>query len=289
MAQFPALPLFTDAYLGDTTHLTTLEHGAYLLLLITAWRAPECRLPNDDKMLCRFTKLSPAQWKRIKPILMEFFEVEDEHIYQKRLLDERDVVKRLTMQRSNAGKASALKRHNRDERAFQRKGNEKVAPTPTPTPTPTKEDKSTENEHFKIWYSHCPKKTGPEDAEKAYNQAIKSKKATHEVLLNAIIRYANEVTENGTERKYIKGPGAWIRAGRYNDEAAPPGGGNNGKSYQPGNGQQGNQGRAPTASEIGAAMDSREHQSTPPGGLFDEGGIDEGEGPIIDHDDPGFR
>jgi hypothetical protein len=42
MAEFPALPLWTDAYLGDTRHLSQSEHGAYLLLLITAWRTPNC-------------------------------------------------------------------------------------------------------------------------------------------------------------------------------------------------------------------------------------------------------
>ena len=93
MAQFPSLPLWTDAYLGDTTHLTTLEHGAYLLLLIAAWRSPNCRLPNDDKMLARYTKLTPAQWKRIKPMILSFFDEKDNWLYQGRLSDESSFVK----------------------------------------------------------------------------------------------------------------------------------------------------------------------------------------------------
>ena len=124
MAQFPALPLFTDAYLGDTTHLTTIEHGAYLLLLIVAWRSKGCKLPDDDKMLARYTKLSTAQWLRIKPVVLEFFTVENGYLFQGRLLDELDTVKRLTMQRSNAGKASAL----------QREANGKQHPHPHPHP-----------------------------------------------------------------------------------------------------------------------------------------------------------
>tara|TARA_R110000751_G_scaffold188685_1_gene294663 strand:+ start:114 stop:779 length:666 start_codon:yes stop_codon:yes gene_type:complete len=142
MAQFPALPLFTDAYLGDTTHLTTIEHGTYLLLLMAAWRSKDCKLPDDDKLLARYTKLSNAQWQRIKPIIIPFFTIENGFIFQLRLLDELDTVKRLTMQRSNAGKASALKRKNRQSTSVATKEQRDLAPTPTPTPIKkTKEKK----------------------------------------------------------------------------------------------------------------------------------------------------
>ncbi len=52
MADFPALPLFTDAYLADCSHLSDAEHGRYLRLLMLVWLSPECRVPNDDKFGC---------------------------------------------------------------------------------------------------------------------------------------------------------------------------------------------------------------------------------------------
>lgn len=103
MAQFPAIPLFTDAYLGDTTHLTTIEHGAYLLLLMTMWRAGGS-LPSEDRMLTRYTKLRLDQWRKMKPVIMEFFEEKDGKITQKRLTDELG----LALQRS-AGQAHKAK------------------------------------------------------------------------------------------------------------------------------------------------------------------------------------
>ena len=137
MAQFPSLPLWTDAYLGDTTHLTTLEHGAYLLLLIAAWRSPNCRLPNDDKMLARYTKLTPTQWKRIKPMILSFFDEKDNWLYQGRLSDESSFVKQKSKRQSDKAKARWLKYKETPDAVASSGDSRGNAPTPTPTPTPT--------------------------------------------------------------------------------------------------------------------------------------------------------
>lgn len=121
MAEFPALPLWTDAYLGDTTHLTTIEHGAYLLLLMTAWRSRDCCLPDDDRLLARYARLNGQQWKRMRPILEAFFAISNGVWRQGRLTDERGAVERHRQQQSEKGKAGAaakaLKRHGRDQAA----------------------------------------------------------------------------------------------------------------------------------------------------------------------------
>lgn len=121
MAEFPALPLWTDAYLGDTTHLTTIEHGAYLLLLMTAWRSRDCVLPDDDRLLARYARCGPQQWKRLRAILEPFFDTKGGVWTQRRLTDERGAVERYRRQQIEKGKAGAvaksLKRHERDKAA----------------------------------------------------------------------------------------------------------------------------------------------------------------------------
>jgi uncharacterized protein YdaU (DUF1376 family) len=145
MAEFPALPLWTDAYLGDTTHLTTIEHGAYLLLLMVAWRSGGCRLPDDDRLLARYARLTAQQWKRMRPVLSDFFVVENGHWTQRRLTDEAVAVKQMRQRQADKGKASALKRKGRHSTGAK-SGSIPVATElqpggNLPLPTPTSEDK----------------------------------------------------------------------------------------------------------------------------------------------------
>ena len=146
MAKFPMLPLWTDAYLADTTHLTTLQHGAYLLLLITMWRAKGCRLHDDDKLLAKYTRTTPVQWAKLKPVLENFFIIKDGWWRNKRINKEIIFVNRKRRQRVAAGHASALKKKNRGSTSVDFPCHETSTPTPTPTPTPTKKVKEPSDE-----------------------------------------------------------------------------------------------------------------------------------------------
>jgi len=106
MAEFPYLPMWTDAYLADTTHLRTEEHGAYLLLLFAAWRNADCSLPDDDAILARLAGMSAPKWSAAKPIVMSFWVLDKrkKKWTQKRLKDERE---KATVKKSKARDSAA--------------------------------------------------------------------------------------------------------------------------------------------------------------------------------------
>jgi uncharacterized protein YdaU (DUF1376 family) len=111
VAEYPALPIWTDAYLSDTRHLGAIEHGAYLLLLMEAWRRPNCDLPDDDLLLSRLAMLSTDEWARVKHIIMPFWKLDrrSKTWSQKRLKKERMYVADVSAKR----KAAAAKRWNK--------------------------------------------------------------------------------------------------------------------------------------------------------------------------------
>jgi len=77
MADFPAMPVWVQRYLGDTRHLRgPAEHGAYLLLLMESWLRPSCSLPDDDDLLARLACCSKEEWAELKPIVMGFWDLD---------------------------------------------------------------------------------------------------------------------------------------------------------------------------------------------------------------------
>lgn len=233
MAEYPSLPLFTDAYLGDTNHLTTIEHGAYLLLLISMWRSKECQLPNDDKLLARYCRLTPAQWKRLKPVIMPFFDVENGYIIQQRLRDELSFVKRKSKSASKNAKSRWLKNKETDHADAMQAQCDGNAPTPTPTPTEKnidkkeaeaeaekrKEEEDKINAEFDtIWKEYPTKRNNPKKAAK--DKYIRKRKDgnTYDDILQGVKNYSAYCKQEKTEEKYIAQTVTWINQERWQDE-----------------------------------------------------------------------
>ena len=108
------IPLFPDAYLRDTMHLTTEEHGAYVLLLMAAWGTADCTLPNDEKRLAALVKMPVARWRKIAPTILEFWTIDRGRISQKRLLKEWAYV------RVKSDKARSSVSYRKDRTGYER-------------------------------------------------------------------------------------------------------------------------------------------------------------------------
>lgn len=109
------MPLLVDKYLGDTTHLTTEQHGAYLLLLMSMWKRDGV-LPADDGQLAQITRLSAARWKACRPVLLAFFTTSEDgtSLTQKRLAQELQRSKAHTEAKAKAGAKGAAKKWGKD-------------------------------------------------------------------------------------------------------------------------------------------------------------------------------
>lgn len=94
MAQFPCLPLWTDAWLADTYHLnrdapSRVKRDAYLHLLIQMWRSPGCRVPDDNGWLGEHMQMTKDEVRDIlRPVIAEFCRIEGQFVVQPRLLKE---------------------------------------------------------------------------------------------------------------------------------------------------------------------------------------------------------
>jgi uncharacterized protein YdaU (DUF1376 family) len=112
----PWMPLYVGDYLGDTGHLTTTQHGAYLLLMMHYWRKGE--LPDDDRQLSKIAKLPLKTWCEYRAILQDFFYDGWKH---KRIDVELQKMMRVSAQRAIAGQkggiGSALSRMKLESRA----------------------------------------------------------------------------------------------------------------------------------------------------------------------------
>jgi uncharacterized protein YdaU (DUF1376 family) len=97
------MPFYVGDYLADTMLLTTVQHGAYLLLMLACWKSGGS-LPDDDEALSSAAKLSASEWRKNSGALRRFFEAKDGVLFHKRITQELEKAQNLSDARSESGK-----------------------------------------------------------------------------------------------------------------------------------------------------------------------------------------
>lgn len=195
------MPFYVADYLADTGHLTTSEHGAYLLLIFHYWQRGA--LPNDDSRLAGIARLSLSEWLAIRSTVKEFFSEGWRHA------------------RVDSEKATSLERHERRVNAGRRGGEAKAAssnasaapvatleqghtqPQPQPQPQLKPEKKAPAKKASKFAYSDdyekfwagYPDKTNQSKSE-AFGEWKKLSQEDRETCLASLPAFASYCAKN---------------------------------------------------------------------------------------------
>lgn len=134
MSAPPYMPLFVADYLGDTRHLTTEQHGAYLLLLMAMWRGGGV-LPDDPSRLARTVGLRPQRWEAISAEVLAMFVREDGALSHPRLSREMErYEKTLTQKRGAGARGGTVKALNSQDKVLAAASSSLDQPEPEPKP-----------------------------------------------------------------------------------------------------------------------------------------------------------
>ncbi|MEE5079541.1 DUF1376 domain-containing protein [Pseudomonas alliivorans] len=129
MAALPYMQLYVADYLADTMHLTTEEHGAYLLLIFNYWQTGK---PIPVTRLARIARLSNERWTDVERSLHEFFNERDNEWVHDRIERDLEAVHATQSQRIAAGKASAEARKQAAKSRKPKAANARSTPVKIP-------------------------------------------------------------------------------------------------------------------------------------------------------------
>lgn len=104
----PWMPLYVGDYLADTRHLSTLEHGAYILMIMHYWQTGA--LPTEEARLARIAGLTADEWEGSRETLAALF---DDGWKHKRIEFELTEAARISEAGRRGGLASGKARKNK--------------------------------------------------------------------------------------------------------------------------------------------------------------------------------
>jgi uncharacterized protein YdaU (DUF1376 family) len=208
------LPLYVADYKADTAHLTTAEHGAYLLLIMHYWTCGG--LPDDDRKLSRIVGMDDGEWLAAKDTLAAFFqdgwrhkridaEIEKMVAVSEKRRDAANKRHANAMQMQSKCNANAMQKdvhshsHEIDKSISERNARERA---------------SSAASDFERFWSVWPNKVGKPAAAKAFFRV----RSECEAIISAVPRYVAETQAAG--RPWLN-PATFLNQRRWEDSPAP--------------------------------------------------------------------
>jgi len=219
MAALPYMRLYIADYLADTAHLSAIQHGAYLLLIMNYWQTGRA-LPSNDVKLARIARMTPKEWAEHGPVLAEFFQDRDGAWHHKRIDAELDAVavksdkaRTARQQRTHYGRLTNVG-HSLDERATE----PQRTPNHTDTDTDTERKKeqprvALEREFDEQFWPEYPLKKSRGAAVRAYRTA------RNRVDLPTILAALRRQRPTWTDPKFTKHAATWLNGECWADDA----------------------------------------------------------------------
>jgi uncharacterized protein YdaU (DUF1376 family) len=233
MSKAPAMPMYWDAYIADTTHLSTEEHGAYLLLLAAMWRR-DGSVPDNDKDIARIVGLTVAKWRRVRERLSENLVFDGHTITQKNLQKIwKNTQEKIEKNKQNGAlggrpKANETKDITKANGFVSLNPNETI-PDPYPYPEPNYIDTDVSITpivpkvskpkmiagKFEEFWSIYPKKQSRGQAESAYAKA--NKQTDHDEIISGLHR-SIQCDHRFQNKQYTPMASTWLNAKGYFDD-----------------------------------------------------------------------
>lgn len=239
----PWFAFYPDVFASDINveAMSTLQVGAYVLLLCKAWQAdPPASLPNDDLILARLARVDAAVWTDMKSgVLVPFRLGTDGRLHSKRLRQEYDnALKRMRASREKAAgaanarwsKAADCSKHAPSmpgavhehclSNAIQSESEKRNTEDPPKPPAGRKRERADAEAcplFAEFWAAYPNRKKRP-DAAKAF-----AKHNPTRSLLDAILA---GIERHRAGRKWLDGyiphPATWLNAREWEDDPEPP-------------------------------------------------------------------
>lgn len=205
---------------GEVEAMSTHEVGAYILLLCKAWHeTPPATIPTDDRVLSRWTRVTPEQWSAMKAaVLAPFKPCGEGRLVQGRLRAEYDRFRATSNRRAEAGskggKASARVKQclSPAEPNHQPPEGEDESESP-PVLTEPEVQETPRGDSFSEFWNLYPKRVGKGHAEKAWERATKRFAAP--LILSAVREFFASPKGQG---EFCPDPATWLNAKRWSDD-----------------------------------------------------------------------